>query len=352
MSQFIFDSAASQIGTGDLDLSTGTYYAHLLTAAPLPSYTQSSSLQVSTATNYAPLPLSGLSYSGGIFTFTNPLSNRLTSTTAINGMAILRQGGASPASTDLPIVYSSTQNLAGAETTVTPNGEKVRIIFGTSGAIQVLSTTGYKSANYSGSAPDQYGLFYLLGTKYNTQTFQNPSTSSYNGVRVKTANMGFSSGGYGTATGFTDRNISGGAGYLDYTSQREYIVFDFGSSSSVDRAVKLGSILMHGYYYYGGPGACTLQVWGSNGSSSIVPLIDSTGSSTPYISNADWTQLTTYSYTSTPNTYFTLQIPVNASQYFRYIKVGNVTRPRDFDGWQEVYESEFYNTILSTQGSL
>ncbi|MBD1864173.1 MULTISPECIES: hypothetical protein [Trichocoleus] len=102
-----------------LNLTSGTFYAHLVTTAPTaPAFTAVSQLTLATGGNYAPVLLSGLGFgtngNAALWQATNPTWSNLTTDNAatIKGAAICRQLGATPAPTDALICYkplNSTQ---------------------------------------------------------------------------------------------------------------------------------------------------------------------------------------------------------------------------------------------------
>jgi len=102
-----------------LDLTIGTFYAHLVTTAPTdPTATTAANLIIAAGGNYAPRILADSVFTliaetnTAIWKFTNPVWNTLTTnystngTATIKGMAVCKQAAASPALTDLFLCYS------------------------------------------------------------------------------------------------------------------------------------------------------------------------------------------------------------------------------------------------------
>lgn len=127
----IFNTTKTGLLNRSLNLTSGTFYCHLVTTAPTdPTVTQVSGLAIATGGNYAPtvlgaVPSSSLSGSAGILT-TQGLSWSLLTIAGSNpivGSVLCRQSGATPATTDAPLVYNplpASYAPNGSDFTLTP----------------------------------------------------------------------------------------------------------------------------------------------------------------------------------------------------------------------------------------
>jgi len=110
----IFNTTKTGLLNRSLNLTSGTFYYHLVTTAPTdPTVTQVSGLAIATGGNYAPTVLSSppsslLSSQSGILTTQSPSWSLLTiaGSNPIVGSVLCRQSGATPATTDAPLVYN------------------------------------------------------------------------------------------------------------------------------------------------------------------------------------------------------------------------------------------------------
>lgn len=109
----IFNATKTGLLDRTLNLSSGTFYYHLVTAAPTnPAIAQVGGLAIATGGNYAPAvlgaaPSISLVNQAGALTTQNPSWNLLTiGGGSIVGSVLCRQAGSNPATTDPPIVYN------------------------------------------------------------------------------------------------------------------------------------------------------------------------------------------------------------------------------------------------------
>lgn len=127
----IFNTTKTGLLNRSLNLTSGTFYYHLVTAAPTdPSISQVSGLAIATGGNYAPAvlgaaPSTSIVNQAGSLTTQNPSWNLLTigGSNPVVGSVLCRQSGGSPASTDAPLVYNplpSPYSPNGSDFTLTP----------------------------------------------------------------------------------------------------------------------------------------------------------------------------------------------------------------------------------------
>jgi hypothetical protein len=286
MSNFIFNAAAAALTAATLDLSTGNYYAHLVTTTPQLTDSTVANLVLPTISGYVPTVLTGLNDNGQRWTFDNFTFPRYVfAATPPVGVVICKRLGASPAASDQVICYSDFLNSIG-QVILTPVGAYlIGLSFGANGAISRALRYQYSSGSYAVGNTVPHGLFYLLGTENNTRGFSNPAPSK---VLVKT--------NYGDGDAVIDGTLFG-TNYVapDYA-------FDFGSKTA-----KVGTL---GYFCNTGSlGA--VNIYGSN----ILP----SWTVTEIINNLNWTLLAANSSPTidTNNWGFTTS---SNSSYWRYLK--------------------------------
>jgi len=182
MTIFVFDGIQTRIRNSTIDLAAGNFYAHLVTVQPLPSVTAVSGLTLASYTGYASQSLSGVTYTGGIWDFNNPLFPVNTgSSQGVVGMVVCERVGGSPAPTDPPVVFTALRQ-AGVPVTITINtNERLQVNVGTNGILQTLGRHIFNSGTFSTDF-DTNGTIYQLGTRNGAQAYVNPGTS---GTRVK-----------------------------------------------------------------------------------------------------------------------------------------------------------------------
>jgi hypothetical protein len=113
LSSYIFTLAQSEIANSTLDLATGNYYAHLVTAVPPLTATTVANLVLATADGYAPKPLTGLIKTATKWTFDSVSWLVLNWVTPPVGTVICKRSGTNPAPTDRVVCYSDrSQSLS------------------------------------------------------------------------------------------------------------------------------------------------------------------------------------------------------------------------------------------------
>lgn len=296
MANFIFNWATAALAAATLDLSTGNYYAHLVTTVPALGHSTVADLVLPTGT-YAATPLTGLSYNSTRWTFDSFSFPRYSFVSAPTGVVICKRNGATPATTDGIVCYSDFNNSIGQIISLRVGDYVVNLQFGSSGAINFSYRYQYSSGAYSNTESIPKGIIYLLGSANNTQTFANPNPSKLN------------------CSG-SDRIIDR-IPLTDNLSSESIIGFDF-----LANTIKVGKV---GILSNNASGSQTL--WGSNDN-----IIFPTG----IASNASWSQIGSIS--SLPASQWSF---INSTDltFWRFIKI---------QGPLNIMELEFYeSTILS-----
>ncbi len=315
MSNFIFNAAAAALTAATLDLSTGSYYAHLVTTTPLLTDSTVSNLVVSTASGYAPTTLTGLSDNSQRWTFDSFTFPRyIFAVTPPVGVVICKRAGASPANSDQIICYSDFLNSIG-QVILTPVGAYlISLAFGTSGAINKTYRYQYSSGVFVSTSPN--GIIDLLGTSNGTIAFVNPVPGKLTCL---------TSAGSSNIVTFTNKIINSG-----FSASLQNIAFDFGA-----RTVRVGQF---GYKQVT-PFSGVTTIYGSNN----LPAWDQ-----PTLAdNGYWTALSTVTAaTNNDPANSWILAPVTSTQYWRYLKMGITTG-------QNIAEIELFNSsILSPNQNL
>jgi hypothetical protein len=179
VANFIFDWAAAALTAATLDLSTGNYYAHLVTTAPLLTHTTVADLVLPSISGYAPTALTGLSYNSTRWTFDSFTFPKYNFAAAPTGVVICKRTGSTPASTDGIICYSDFNNSIGQTISLSVGAYVVNLQFGSQGAINFSYLYQYNSGDYDATGGDvPSGLIHLIGTKNNTVSYTNPFNST------------------------------------------------------------------------------------------------------------------------------------------------------------------------------
>lgn len=123
MASLTFNNIKQGVLDGTTALTTGNFYAVLVTTAPTdPTTATRASITEAAGGNYAPVALTGFSIGASgntrYWTFTAPSFANLTTDNAatVKGMVICQRAGGSPASTDKPLIYDEFTSV------YTPNG--------------------------------------------------------------------------------------------------------------------------------------------------------------------------------------------------------------------------------------
>lgn len=310
MTSFLFSPADTQ------DLSTGVFYAHIVSTEPSLSATNVSQINVTDAIGYVPYVLTGLTFNTLKWTFDNftyPAYNYVTSP---YGVVVCKQLGSTPVSTD-PVIYYTSLDNAINQTVIFPTGKyTLNVSFPIDGIIVYKQYYSYNSGPYINTEPVPKGLMFLLGTRNNTQPFLQPRD---NAILIN------SSGDPNTRAYFFDRVIN-----ADISNSNSYIAINYGS-----RRIRLGTVGLKGNKSE----TFGWNIYGSNIATDI------TASSVNLASN--WTLLGT-----TPNTNATWQF-TNCTNltYWKYLKFSTTTGAGGTIDEIEFYNSSMYSTdenLMST----
>jgi hypothetical protein len=177
MANFISNAASAELTAATLDLSTGNYYAHLVTTIPLLTQATAADLVLPTTSGYASTPLTGLSYNSTRWTFDSFSFPKYNFVAAPKGIAICKRAGTTPANTDRFICYSDFNNSIGQNISLQVGVYVVNLQFGSRGAINFSYKYKYSSGSYINTESVPKGLIYLIGSKNNTTAFVNPASS-------------------------------------------------------------------------------------------------------------------------------------------------------------------------------
>lgn len=218
MANFIFNWAAAALADATLDLSTGNYYAHLVTTVPSLSHATVADLVLPAIGGYSPTTLTGLSNNTTRWTFDSFSFPKYAFVSAPTGVVICRRAGANPASTDGIICYSDFNNSIGQTINLQVGTYVINLQFVSAGAINYSYRYQYSSGAYANTETIPKGLIWLIGSQNNTLTFTNPAPSK---ISVS-----------GVAAALTDRNAAGGANTSSATINIDFINYQ----------VKVGSI--------------------------------------------------------------------------------------------------------------
>ena len=172
MSTFTFAPADS------LDLSTGVYYVHIVTAEPSQAATTVSQLTISDAINYVPYTLSGLTYTTTKWTFNNFTFPTYTFNTVPLGIVICKKLGASFNNSDPVIYYADFLNTLNQVVALTTGKYTLTVNFPSNGVIAFQPYYNYTAGAYANTETIPPGLLYLLATRNGTQTWQTLTDNS------------------------------------------------------------------------------------------------------------------------------------------------------------------------------
>jgi len=312
MSNFIFSSAAAGLQAGTLDLSTGNYYAHIVTSVPVLNNTTVADLVLPTTTGYTSAALTGLSYNANRWTFANFTFPKYLFAAIPTGVVICKLSGATPAATDIIICYSDFNNSIGQVLTLVVGNYLVNLTFGVNGAINFLYRYRYSSGAFVTGEAIPKGSLFMIGSKNNTVAFSNPFMAAQTNVNSD------QNGANAQDLRLTDRSISQSAYYGK-------VALDFGS-----RAIRVGDFRFNMGAVSSGAG---LSLFGANN-------LDAFNS----LNVNDSTKWTLIGSTANPGSPGCFSIPVTNQTYWQYIKFQTNTLSADLP----LTELEFYNSqVLS-----
>ena len=137
MPSLVFNSTNLNVLNRTLDLTTGTFYGHLVAQVPAQGNTTVANLGLVSGGTYAPQPLVNSATvaiaadgTGARRTFDNPTWAGLTTgnnALTVKGMVAVRQAGASPAATDPIISYIELATTVTTTAAVSPGATSIPI---------------------------------------------------------------------------------------------------------------------------------------------------------------------------------------------------------------------------------
>jgi hypothetical protein len=310
MTNFIFNWADAALSATTLDLSTGTYYAHIVTTQPSLTDTTVANLVLTSAAGYTGQLLTNMVYTTQKWSFDNfSFPRYIFATLPPVGMVICKRIGASFASTDPVICYSDFVNAVAQVITGQVGVYVLSQQFMVSGAISFTYRYQYTSGAYAAGTGSgvPFGLIYLMGTANNTVSFANPVPSKIISIATSTVND------------LTPTNRIASGGLID-----KDLAFDFGA-----RTVKVGDF----GYLLGGASSQSVTIYGSNS----LPAWNTT----ELANNSNWTAIASTT-AATNNSVGWKLATSSSSTYWRYLRMSTQSAP------MYMYEIELYNsTILS-----
>jgi hypothetical protein len=307
MANFISNAASAELTAATLDLSTGNYYAHLVTTVPLLTHSTAADLVLPTTSGYASAALTGLSYNSTRWTFDSFSFPKYNFVTAPTGVAICKRAGTTPASTDRFICYSDFNNSIGQSINVQVGIYVVNLQFGTNGAINFSYKYQYASGIYANTETIPKGLIYLIGSRNNTITFADPEPA-------KIAKLP-------TGTSVTNRNSADGPVNTGFTFALDLNTF----------VIRPGTIGI--YNFYPTTGIININIWDSNNLSNNFP--------SNYANTSLYTQLGNFSITTGWN-YVMKTFDVNSTIFWRYF----LFQITSLSSSLVINEVEFYNSSI------
>jgi hypothetical protein len=284
------------------NLSTGTFYAHLVTLIPNIANTLVSDLVLTTAVGYQPVLLTGVNLTASKWTSDNITFPIYTFTSPVVGVVICKQLGGTPAPTDPILAYSDLSNSLSQSVNSGTGSVNLFVDINTTGIVTYTNNYIYSSGDNALDEAIPKGLIYMLGSNNNTGFYVNPITSA---KIVSSTEAGSSSSGF-------DRSL------VSPSTLRQNYGFDF--TRFTVSADKIAVYVMSN--------SGNVILWGSNSPSAW---------NTAYSSNTGWTALTT----ATPlvaNTWTTLTS--TNTNYWKYLRFSSNTSDISLQ------EIEFYNSFI------
>lgn len=166
--QFLFSPSDT------VDLSTGTFYAHIVNVIPNESSTTVAALNISNAIGYTPYTLSELVYTSKLWTFSDFTFPAYTYNTAPVGLVVCKQLGTNISNSDPILYYGDFLNILSQNISINTGKYTIFIKFPINGIIEFKQYYEYSSSAYVNTETIPKGLMYLLGTRNNTQSFLSP----------------------------------------------------------------------------------------------------------------------------------------------------------------------------------
>jgi len=289
------------------DISTGTFYAHIVDTIPGDSTISVSQLDISDAIGYAPVVLTGMTYSNVKWDFDDITFPSFYFNTIPVGVCICKRVGLANSSSDPVITFLDFVNILKQPLILTVGRYSIVLGFPDTGVIRFNQYYQYNSGAYVNNEPIPKGLIYLLGTRNDTQSFTNLRNNSV---------LMTSSGDPNTLNYPFDRVVNG-----DGTNGNIWFGMSFGS-----RRIRLGTIGIYSHANY----TKGWRIFGSNTALDIT---------TTSINNASlWTLLAT---TANLTVGMNLATSSDTNTYWKYLKFQST-----YDTGFYLQEIEFYNSSM------
>lgn len=289
------------------NLSTGTYYAHLVTTLPNNTDTLVSDLVLCNVAGYVPVLLSGVTLTSSKWTANNITFPIYTFTTPILGVVICQQIGSSPAPTDPILTFSNLSNALNQNITSGTGAVNLFVEISLDGIVSYTDNYIYSSGDYVNDQAVPYGGIYLLGTVNNTAPYTNPLT---NNKIISKHEAGSNSNGF-------DRSL------VSPSQLRQSYAWDF-----TKYTVRVGN-----FYIYPMTTTANVTLYGTN---------SPTAWNTAFASNTGWTVLASAS--SLTGGQFNA-LSVTDTTYWKYLKIASNTADI------ALQEVELYNSFIKSPTS-
>jgi hypothetical protein len=293
------------------DFVTPDYYLVVVQSVPLISLTIRSGL--SEPPGFPPFLLTGKVVDSEKVTFTDGTIPTFTYPNAIAGIVLVQRTGVSaPSGSDSLVAFIPFTNSLGQDFIASAGTFSIPLDFGVNGLIDFVATYRYSSGTYIAGAVGSFpqGLFYLIGTKNNTEAFVTPSND---GLIAEMADGGVLS------NILTDRLGNTAA----QTDQPRYIDFQ-------ESLVRVGGCAFRGA---ASGASVTFTLSGSNSVASFTY---------PGMAAASWTSLCNG--VGGNNSYGPLQGSVNSSTYWRYLRITS-----NSPGGTQLTDLELFNSTIETK---
>lgn len=176
MTNFIFNTALSEISSGAIAFPGDNFYAVLTNGVPLiSSNTRAALSEVGSPS----AELTGKNYTSGVFSSDPALFTNQTFSAA-TGVVLVKRLGSTPSTSDRVISYSHLFNSSSAPLSLNLSSELMAVYPNAStGWVNVINVFVYNSAGRGGLAMNVStdGVYYLLGTRNNTVAFDSNNTN-------------------------------------------------------------------------------------------------------------------------------------------------------------------------------
>jgi hypothetical protein len=276
------------------DISTGTFYAHIVDTIPGDSTISVSQLDISDAIGYAPVELTGMTYSNVKWDFDDITFPSFYFNTIPVGVCICKRVGLANSSSDPVITFLDFVNILKQPLILTVGRYSIALTFPDTGVVRFNQYYQYNSGAFANTEFAPKGLIYLLGTRNETQAYQNP---------LGTALLGYTSSNFPDS--FINDYFSRTANGNTNTGGNVKIAFNFGS-----RRIRVGTIGIRNINAAGVGAGFT--VYGSNTAPNVSVTTTPTAAPTLWTTIATGTfgVINTWSFATSSNTTYWKNIAI------------------------------------------